>query len=322
MEPQNPDLRTLTFFLDVYRWHSFSATARQHNLSVPVITRCISQLETVLRTPLFYRTTRAVLPTEAGHRFAEYAEAMLQHWREAQQALADLHETPSGTIRIHAPLVFGQRHIAPWLSGLLRRYPQLNVDLLQRDEQADFQADRLDLAFCIGSRLNSALKMRTFAREHHYLAAAPSYLAAHGKPQTPDELGAHHCLLYRGKNGLDRWFFRTDSARDWASPPLRGKIVADNVEMLLRAALDGAGLVLFPDWLLGEYIRRGELTPLSCGSRQVATDPHEHYVGAVYPRTRQPSRNLCAVLDYFSEVFGERAYWLLDGEDDGHGHSP
>ena len=123
------------------------------------------------------------------------------------------------------------------------------------------------------------------------------------------------------KNGLDRWFFRTDSARDWASPPLRGKIVADNVEMLLRAALDGAGLVLFPDWLLGEYIRRGEPISLSCGSRQVATDPHEHYVDAVYPRTRQPSRNLCAVLDYFSEVFGKRAYWLLDSGEGDHGSS-
>ena len=313
MDTTDPDLRTLGFFLDVYRCHSFSATARQHNLSVPVITRCISQLEATLHTPLFYRTTRAVLPTAAGHCFAAHAEALVQQWRAAQQALADLHETPSGSIRIHAPLAFGQRHIAPWLGGLLRRYPQLDVELLQRDERADFRVDRLDLAFCIGSRPDSALKTRTFAREHHYLAAAPAYLAAHGEPQTPDELGAHHCLLYRGKNGLHRWLFRADGG-DWESPALRGKITADNVEMLLRAALDGAGLVLFPDWLLGAHIRRGELHTVSCGGRQAADDRREQYVSALYPHTRQPSRNVRAVLDYFGGVFGEKAYWLLEGQ--------
>lgn len=303
------DLRTLRFFLDVYQLQSFSAVARRHNLSIPVITRSINQLETLLKQPLFYRNTRSVQPTDAGHLFANYATEMLNQFERSTQALNDLNKMPSGTVRIHSPVVFGQKHIAPWLGGLLARYPQLNVELIQQDEAVDFHRERIDLAFRIDALPNSSLKVRTFALQHYYLAASPDYLAQKGTPENLDALAEHHCLMYKGASGLHLWHF-CKKEKDWETPILTPKIASNNVESLVTAALHHSGIVLFPDWLIGEHIQQGNLVPILT-DYQVATNPQEQYVSAVYPNTAQPSRNIRVVLDYFVEVFGERAYWLV-----------
>lgn len=301
------DLRMLRFFLDVYQLQSFSAVARRHNLSIPVITRNINQLETILEQPLFYRNTRSVQPTDAGHLFANYAAEMLSQFERSKQALNDLNQTPSGTVRIHTPVVFGQKHIAPWLGGLLARYPQLNIELIQEDEMVDFHHARIDLAFRIDTLPNSSLKVRSFALQHYYLVASPHYLTRNGTPQTLKDLHKHHCLMYKGASGLHLWHF-CKQAGEWESLALTPKIASNNVNSLVTAALQHAGIVLFPDWLIGEHIQRGELIPILT-DYQVATNPQEQYVSAVYPNTVQPSRNIRVVLDYFVEMFGKRVYW-------------
>ena len=307
MENPNIDLRSLQFFLEVYQSQSFSAVARLHNLSVPIITRAINQLEESLQQPLFYRNTRAITPTASGHLFADYAKTMLQQFKEMQQSLGELKQTPSGLIRIHTPIVFGQLHIAPHLSGLLARYPNLNVELIQQDTAPDFHRAQLDLAFSITDLPDSRLKIRSFAKQQYVLCGAPSYLAQQGLPQDLSELNAHRCLMYKGANGLHQWLFRKGNA-PWQRTHLQPAIASNNILSLVNASVAGAGLIMFPQWLLGKEIRAGKLQPIF-RDYQVGYQIESQFISAVYPNTKQPALNVRAVLDYFIEIFENADYW-------------
>ncbi|MEH8302380.1 LysR family transcriptional regulator [Klebsiella pneumoniae] len=115
------DFRALQLFIAVYDNQSFSVVARREGVSPSLISRTIQQLEDALGQQLFYRNTRAVVPTEAGRLFAASARELLGQYADAQRALQDRAQVPGGLVRINAPVYFGQRHIAPWLPELFRQ---------------------------------------------------------------------------------------------------------------------------------------------------------------------------------------------------------
>ncbi|MEI2536885.1 LysR family transcriptional regulator, partial [Acinetobacter baumannii] len=115
----------LQLFIAVYDNQSFSVVARREGVSPSLISRTIQQLEDALGQQLFYRNTRAVVPTEAGRFFAASARELLGQYADAQRALQDRAQVPGGLVRINAPVYFGQRHIAPWLPELAARHPKL-----------------------------------------------------------------------------------------------------------------------------------------------------------------------------------------------------
>ncbi|HBR2508858.1 LysR family transcriptional regulator, partial [Klebsiella pneumoniae] len=123
------DFRALQLFIAVYDNQSFSVVARREGVSPSLISRTIQQLEDALGQQLFYRNTRAVVPTEAGRLFAASARELLGQYADAQRALQDRAQVPGGLVRINAPVYFGQRHIAPWLPELAARHPKLQFDL-------------------------------------------------------------------------------------------------------------------------------------------------------------------------------------------------
>ena len=127
------DFRALQLFIAVYDNQSFSGVARREGVSPSLISRTIQQLEDALGQQLFYRNTRAVVPTEAGRFFAASARELLGQYADAQRALQDRAQVPGGLVRINAPVYFGQRHIAPWLPELAARHPKLQFDLMLTD---------------------------------------------------------------------------------------------------------------------------------------------------------------------------------------------
>ena len=135
------DFRALQLFIAVYDNQSFSVVARREGVSPSLISRTIQQLEDALGQQLFYRNTRAVVPTEAGRLFAASARELLGQYADAQRALQDRAQVPGGLVRINAPVYFGQRHIAPWLPELAARHPKLQFDLMLTDDFIDPHRD-------------------------------------------------------------------------------------------------------------------------------------------------------------------------------------
>lgn len=301
------DIRTLRFFISVYNAQNFSNVARKEDVSASMISRTIQQLEDALGQQLFYRNTRAITPTESGKLFFEYAQKITEQFDEAQKALQDKTIEPSGLVRINAPVFFGQRHIAPWLAGLSERYPRLLIELIQTDEFIDPLRESTDLIFRIGTLTDSSFHARIFATQKYHLATSPQYVAKYGTLDQPTELNQHKCLVYKGFEGPNRWLVRKP-AEEWVHYPITPLLSSNNAESLMTAALHGMGIVLFPDWLIGEALKQGHLIKL-LPEYEVAIKSQPQHITALYPNVRHPPLNIRAVIDYFAEIYGNTPYW-------------
>lgn len=309
-DPSAINFRALLFFIGVFDEQSFSAVARREGVSASMISRVILQLEDTLGQQLFYRNTRAVIPTEAGRLFIEYARTMTEQLSEARTEMLDRSLEPAGLIRINAPVFFGQRHIAPWLSELSARYPRLLIELTQTDDYIDPHRQAADIIFRIGTLTDSSFHARIFGTQRYHLAASPGYIKKHGMPRLPSDLSHHKCLVYKGFAGCNRWLFK-EPGGTWIHYPVTGLLTSNNAESLLTSALGGMGMVLFPDWLIGDSIKKGELVRLMEGF-EVAIKTEPQHIAAIYPNVRYPPLNVRAVIDYFVEVYGTPLYWQFD----------
>ncbi|HCM9253490.1 TPA: LysR family transcriptional regulator [Enterobacter cloacae subsp. dissolvens] len=305
------NLRSLKIFIAVFEAENFSVVARREGLSASQVSRIIHQLEDALGQQLFYRNTRAVIPTESGHLFIRYAREMMTSFEDARRELDARSTEPSGTIRINAPVFFGQRHIAPGLPGLTARYPRLNIELTLTDDFIDPHKNAADVIFRIGVLTDSTFHARIFGQQRYHLAASPDYLRQHGAPQGPDDLAHHQCLVYRGSSGPNRWLLR-GAGEAWVHYPVVPLMTSNNAESLLAAALGGMGIVLFPDWLIGDRVQQGELVALlpqlECA---IHTEPLN--IAAIYPNARHPPLNVRAVIDHYVGCFGTPLYWQTQG---------
>lgn len=300
------NIRALKFFIAVYKCKSFSVVARHENVSPSMVSRVILQLEDALGQQLFYRNTRAIMPTEAGRIFHDYARSMTEQLNEVRNELQDRATQPKGLIRINAPVFFGQKHIAPWLGEFLNRYPKIQVELTQTDDFIDPHIDAADVIFRIGSLADSSLHAKTLGLQTYHLAASPAYLKKYGTPKVPADLSQHQGLIYRGSSGQNRWLFKINSS--WQQQSVIPTLVSNNAETLFIGALNDMGIVLFPDWLIGESLKTGALVSLlSEFAPTIKTGPQN--ITAIYPNTRQPPLNVRVCIDYFSEVYGNPPYW-------------
>lgn len=304
---QQITIRTMRLFVAIVELGNFSEVARREGIAASSVSRVVQQLESALQTQLLYRNTRAVVPTEAGRLFARYARSMLDQMNEAQWELQQRAREPSGLVRLNAPVVFGQRHIAPWLGELSNRYPQLNIELMQTDEFIDPHRDATDLLFRIGVLGSSTLHARVFATPQYHLAASPAYLAHAPALAQPADLYRHNCLVYRGFAGPQRWFF-LDNDRRWQPHTFSGSLTSNNAETLVSAALNGMGMVVFPDWLIGDALKSGALVPV-LPQFAVSTTLEPQAIAAIYPNVRRPPLKVRAVIDFFVEKYGSPAYW-------------
>lgn len=301
------NFRALRLFIAVYDQQSFSLVARREDVSPSLVTRTINQLEDALGQQLFYRNTRAVVPTEAGQLFVVHARTIVEQIAGAQAELQEKESEPSGLVRINAPVVFGHRHIAPWMAELYLRYPRLKVELTQTDNYIDPHREGTDLLFRIGVLADSTFQARIFGPQVHSLLASPAYIKQYGMPETPEDLMQHHSLVFNGPQGLNRWYFRRGNG-NWRDYPLTPSFVSNNADTLMAAALNGMGMVLFPDWLSGEYVKNGRLVTLLEGYES-STTLEQQQIAAIWPNSRRPPLKVRAIIDFFIEKFGSPLYW-------------
>lgn len=244
-----------------------------------------------------------------GKRPSFYPLCASDDWQHGGGA-AELNERtlePSGMVRINAPVFFGQRHVAPALPGLTERYPKLSIELTLTDDYIDPHREPADVIFRIGVLTDSAFHARVFGQQCYHLAASPDYIRRHGMLGSPEELARHKCLVYRGSSGPNQWLLRRHG-EEWVHYPVSPLMSSNNAETLLIAALGGMGIVLFPDWLIGDRLKSGELIELLPElDRSIKTEPQ--HIAAIYPNARHPPLNVRAIIDYYIDAFGSPLYW-------------
>lgn len=291
-------LKGIDAFVQSVEAGSFALAAKRMNQTRSAVGKSISRLERRLGVRLFHRTTRHQSLTEDGLAFYERCVRALAEIEAAEAELETAKRAPKGRLRVTAPVVFGRQCVAPVLSKLAHRYPELSIDVSFTDRVVDLIEEGFDLGIRIGVLPDtSTLIARRLGTQRMGICAAPSYLSARGRPASVDELGEHEAILYRRPNHSDIWRV-FDENRDAREVRMRGRLQFDDLQAIADATIAGAGLAWLPCWLMTPHLRSGELVLVMDSHRVLPRDIH-----IVWPRSRHlPSRTRAAIDALTAEI--------------------
>lgn len=256
-------LELLAAFVAVAETGSFTEAAKRLGRDASIVSRRVSQLEQQLGVRLLSRTTRRVALTEVGALYQRRVQGVLDELANATREASDVAAAPQGLLRVSLPVTFGRQWIAPLLPPFLARYPHIRIDARFSDRQVDVVAEGYDIAIRVGVLRDSSLTSRKLASYRYLLVAAPAYLAAHGKPRTPDDLKRHTCVGFTGLSSWPDWPLTRGGQRKTVRPS--GPLIADNSEAVLGAAIAGLGITFTASWLAGPALREGTLVEVLPG---------------------------------------------------------
>lgn len=285
-------------FVQVVESGGFRAAAERLGLTASSVSKRVQALEERLGARLLNRTTRRVAPTDVGRALAERARGVLSELEDAETAVAELQAEPQGLLRLGAPMDFGRRYLAEPLAGFAATHPAIQLDLQLTDRFVDVVGEGFDVVVRIATLRDSGLVARRLAPCRRVLVASPGYLAEHGAPEQPDDLGAHDFLAYTP----DRL-----AAIDGFPQPLRERHRADNGELIRELARAGQGVAFLPTFLVGDDLRDGALIEVLRG----AIDGHLG-IHALTPHRKLLSTKVRLLLDHLRERLGPEPAWDRD----------
>ncbi len=254
-------LLAMRVFERVANENGFAAAARAMDMSPPVVTRLIAELEAHLGARLFQRTTRRVALTEAGEAYLSRVRQILQDLDEAD-GIASAHTNQlAGRLRIHTQPVLASYVIAPMLSKFRQLHPGIIIDL-EVDSRRDPPIEDYDITLLgVDASFDADIVARKITGTEVILLASPEYIARKGTPKQPPELAQHDCLRLKAPEGpLRPWRLWHANQREKAiEVAIESVIVANHTDTLLRTCLDGAGITSISVDIAAPYLARGEL---------------------------------------------------------------
>lgn len=257
-----PDFEGLAMFAKVAEERSFAGAAQAMGVSVATVSRAVTRLEERLGGRLFNRTSRRLALTDYGHMLAERASRIYAEAEEAEDLARETSSRPRGLVKLAAPMSFGARWVAPLLPEFFRRYPDIAVDLYLTDAQTDLIGEGFDAALRIAVMEDSSLVARLIAPVRRFVVASPIYIAQHGRPQHPHDLGAHQCLSYANKTKRDVWRFAHRKTGEERPVTPTGPLRGTSVEALLPTVLEGLAIAELPEFIATQYFREKQLEPI------------------------------------------------------------
>jgi DNA-binding transcriptional LysR family regulator len=281
----------MAVFVQVADHRSFAAAARRLKRSPAAVTRVIGELEARLGVRLLNRTTRAVSLTEAGERFMAGARRVLADLEEIERAAAGEGTAPRGELRATAPILFGRLHVLPIVTEFLDRFPDVSVTLNLLDRPVDLVEEGLDIAVRIGPLAESSAVATRVGAVRRIVVASPHYLAQHGTPRAPADLGAHAIVAFSGIAGVERWAFRDEAGE--ASVAIRPRLVVTTAEAALDVVRAGFGITRVLSYQAADDIARASLLRLL--SNHEGDELPIHFL---YPGGRHPPPKLRAFVDF------------------------
>ncbi len=255
------DFEKLKVFAAVAERGSFVKAAHRLGLSTSSVSQAIRTLEDRIGLRLLNRTTRSVALTEAGAHLLARVQPALEELENAFETLNAFKMQPSGTLRLSVSNLAMSMVVAPIVGRFLTTHPAIKVEVIINE-----QSDLLDATVDAGIRSQDdipqdMLAIRVGEHSRVLAVASPDYIAEHGRPERPQDLVDHNCIQYRLRSGaLYRWLFVAEGRR--AEAQVAGSLVTDNIELALRAAVDGVGVAYVIETYARPQLDSGKLVPL------------------------------------------------------------
>lgn len=275
---------------------SFTAGAKQLGVSTKLASKYVRQLEAHLGAQLFNRTTRSVTLTETGHVYFQRCVGLLDQFDELESLVQERQSELAGPIRITAPTGFGGGHLIKCIKDFQLAHPKVSIDLHLSDHRVDIIEGGFDLAIRFGDLKDSSLIARQLLRMRIVAFAAPDYLEKRGKPEHPNDLSEHNCLLQVASADPEHWRFRVKG--ELISQRVKGSFRANSPRAVAQMAVGGLGIGMCPLYAVEALIKAGELTLLF--EEYEAT---QLGLFAVYPLNRHLTARIRALIDHLVDTF-------------------
>jgi DNA-binding transcriptional LysR family regulator len=296
--------QALTVYLRVVEAGSMTAAAQQCEMSTTMVGNHLRALEQRLGVRLLNRTTRRQRLTEFGSAYYQRCLEVLGLVEDSERLAEQSQDTPSGTLRITAPLTFGTEKLAPALSEFTLRYPQVKLDVVLTNGRPDLLENGLDVAFRLGAIEPSNLIARPLIDYTLTMCASKSYLARRGTPEKPEDLQQHDCLSFAYPVGDDwqsvekQW--RLSGPEGEVMVAVRGPMLINSSAGLHQAARTGMGIVMLPDALVEQDLLSGNLVALMQDYRLPSRPMH-----LVYAQDRYRLPKLRRFVDFAMQMWAK-----------------
>ncbi|AZL67207.1 MULTISPECIES: LysR family transcriptional regulator [Pseudomonas] len=294
-------LNAMRVFVTVVDLGSQSAAADHLELSRPVVSRYLAELEDWVGARLMQRTTRKLSLTAAGQETLPRCRQLLELAGDLQHAVRQPDDAPRGELRISVSTSFGQAQLVDALAAYVKRYPGVKVELQMLDRTVNLVDERIDLAIRTSNDVDPNLIARRLSVCRSVVCASPAYLREHGTPARVEDLSGHNCLTH-AYFGHSLWHFEVGGQS--VAVPVQGNISANEAMTLQKAALASAGIAMLPTYQAASALRSGELVRLLPEAR-----PRELNLNAVYTSRKHMPATLRSMLDFLVERFGDEPEW-------------
>jgi DNA-binding transcriptional LysR family regulator len=287
------NLNDIVAFLAVAREKNFTKAAAKLGVSQSALSHTIRALEARLGLRLLTRTTRSVSPTEAGERLLSAVGPHFEDIQAELDALSVLRDKPSGAVRITAGLHVTETILWPKLQPMLRKYPDIKVEIIVDYGLANIVADRFDAGVRLGEQVAKDMVAVRIGPDFRFVVvAAPSYFADRSEPKSPQDLTAHNCINLRlpTYGGIYAWEF--ERAGREINVRVEGQLVFNSSKQILDAALAGFGVAYLPEDTAKPHLERGRLKQVL--ENWCAPFPGYHLY---FPSRRQSSPAMSLLID-------------------------
>jgi DNA-binding transcriptional LysR family regulator len=299
------DLDALRTFVTIATLGNFARASDKLAISRTMASKRVADLEAELGVKLINRTTRSMSLTEAGRKLLATAETMFGLLESAEEDIRSAAAVPRGHLRVNAPMSFGVLHLSAIVDSFLLNYPEVSIDLTLDDRVVNIVDEGFDVAIRIRNLGDSSLTARRLAPARMVVCAAPVYLERRGRPDQPQDLTRHDCLVYDYLARQNVWSFSRDG--EAADIRINGRLHSNNGDVLVKAAEDGLGIMLAPTFIAYRALRAGALLSILPDWRAV-----ELSLFAVMPPGRVDVLKVRSFVEHLAKAIGKEPYWDKD----------
>ncbi|MCO4879714.1 LysR family transcriptional regulator [Paraburkholderia caribensis] len=287
--------REMEVFVAIVDRGSFTGASEKLGMSAPTVSRALNSLETRVGAQLIARTTRSIRPTDAGMFYLEACRRVLDTIADAESNIAAEQSKPAGTLTVSAPVLFGQRFIAPLINAYANIYPDVSVNVVYVDRTTRLIEEGVDIAIRIGHLGDSSVFAVPLGSVSRRTYAAPAYLDALGEPVHPRQLSDHHCVSFTGVTHPLEWLYYENGSR--LPVRVRPRMIVDLAPAAVMAAVDRVGITQLLSYQAAPEVLSGSLQRILA-----AFEPESIPVNLLHVERKGTSMKIRSFVEFVTET--------------------
>jgi len=285
----------LAIFISVVERGSFIAAAKKMNIPPSTVSRRLSRLEADLNIKLLERTSRKIHLTEKGNVFYAQCSSLIKQLRENTRDLTESIDVIHGKLKVTAPTFVGNEIMADLFCEFVKQHPEIELEIYLSNEVEDIIDEEIDLAIRVGPLIDSNLIAQHLWSMNYVSCAAPAYIKNYGAPEKPEDLSAHHNLIFRTQQAPLAFLHKKTAAESKVN--VKSHIISNDIKFTIHAVCNGAGIACLPRMFINQELDAGKLLELLPDYEFIDTKS----VYAVYPSKHYLPKKTQLLIAYIKE---------------------